>query len=160
MPTSSTSLSAPLAKSKPKRRISCSWITAQVAARFPNYYPHFRDFQQDPVYQPFRQLFWGTVSNCRLFFYTLNSNDNQTIVPVELFALYHQTTLEALAQSMSTQTYQRANQGIGALYGMVFLHILGYTNKYSVKFPTGRRCPPLIHSATGYTNPPYFFIPY
>ena len=102
-------------------------IVKQVTDDFTEKYSHFKEFQHNPMYQPYWNKCIESIKDSDFLKCVIFCNDVFSIPPVKTFLTYYRDDFIQLTGDKSAKLDTFVKRGIGAFWGMVFKFVLGYT---------------------------------
>jgi hypothetical protein len=107
-------------------------IAAKVENEFEDYYTHFKEFRQNPAYA----MYWGkclaALLDTELLSHIIFCNDLFAIPPVKTFLTFYKEDFITMTGDTKARLDSYVKKSIGAVWGMAFKFVLGYTEQKSV----------------------------
>lgn len=98
---------------------------------FSSIYTHFKEFQQNNIYQPYWDKCIEAISDEELLSHIIFCNDIFKIPPVKTFLTYYKEDFIEITGKSNAKLPLFVKKSIGAFWGMVFKMALGYTSQKS-----------------------------
>jgi len=107
-------------------------IVQQINDKFVDFYPHFKEFQQNYEYRAYWDKCIESVQDRDFLVCVIFCNDVFAIPPVKTFLTYYRDDFILLTGDKRATLDTFVKRAIGAFWGMTFKFVLGYSEQKSV----------------------------